>query len=125
MNYLYVMSVAAAAIFLLYAVTAQLRLNKHTDAQIKFLISARNYNFNPIKGIAKKTVKYAAFFAALLFAALIVITTLFYTKDGMPDFKLVAAVFGISLAAFFVNGVILTLCAVAYVRHKIRYTPIV
>ena len=118
------MSVASAAIFLLYSVTAQLRLNKHTDAQIKFLISARNYNFNPGKEIAKKTAKYAVFFAALLFISLLSVTAFFWTKEGMPDLLLAAAVFGISLAAFFLNGVILTLCAGADVKHKINHTMI-
>jgi len=45
-------------------------------------------------------------------------------NGAAPDLALTTAVFGVSHAAYAANGAMILLCAMAYVRHKVSYTPI-
>lgn len=125
MNYLYILLIVSAGVFVMSAVTAQIRLNMHTDMQAKFLIAAKAYNFSPLKSMSKRTAKYFLFSAVLLLICLggtAVISGI--TGRAVPDLVLTAAVFGASLAAYAANSALILLCASVYVRHKMRYTPI-
>ena len=125
MRYIHILMIVSAAVFALSAVAAQVRLNLHTDAQAKFLIAAKGYNFSPAKSMAKRTAKYFLFSAALLFA-LYTATAIIYgaIAKAVPDIALTFAAYGISLAAFAANSALILLCAFAYVRHKVKYTPV-
>ena len=125
MNYLYLLITVSAGVFALFTAGAVQRLNKHTDTQAKFLIAAKAYNFSPFKSMAKRTAKYFICAAALLLIALIGTAAIYGAANKLtPDLALTAAVFGVSLAAYTINGALILFCAMAYVRYKIRYTPI-
>ncbi len=124
MDYLYVLIIIATAVFLLFSVAAQIRLNVHTDTQVKFFIAAQNFDFNPVKPLAKKAAKYAAVSLVLLLILTGAAAAYFWIKYGMPDLLLTLAVLGIALAAFCINTLILALCASAYVKHKVKYTAV-
>ena len=125
MKYLHVLMIISAAVMALLTVMAQIRLNSHTDAQTKFLIAAKAYNFSPIKSMAKRTAKYGFFAAALLFG-LYALAAVIYGAivKAAPDMALTFAAYGISLAAYALNSALILFCAFVYVGHKIRYTPV-
>lgn len=125
MNYLYILLTAAGAVFLAFTVTVQIRLNRHTDAQAKFLVAAKNYNFSPLKSMAKRTFKYFLISAALMFIVLGGTAVVYgIVASETPDLILSLAVFALGLAACAVNGLIILVCAMAYVRHKTDYTAV-
>ena len=125
MSYLYVLIIISVAVFTLFTVFTQIRLNRHTDAQVRFLIAAQPYNFSPLKDMAKRTLKYFLPAAALLFVLTAGAAVVYGVKDNaLPDLILTAWVFAGSLAAYVLNTALIFLCAVFYVRYKIRYTPV-
>ena len=125
MKYLHFLMLISAGVFALSAVAGQVRLNLHTDTQAKFLVAAKGYNFSPAKSMAKRMAKYFLFSAALLFV-LYTITAFLYGAivKAVPDIVLTFAAYGISLAAFAANSALILLCAMAYVKHRVKYTPI-
>jgi len=115
----------STVVFALFTVFTQIRLNQHSDTQVKFLIAAKPYNFSPLKDMAKRTLKYFLLSAALLFILIGGTAAVYGVKDNaLPDLILTAYVFAGSLAAYALNTALIFLCAVFYVRYKIRYTPV-
>ena len=125
MKNLHILMIISAGVFALLTVVAQVRLNLHTDAQAKFLIAAKAYNFSPAKSMTKRAAKYCFFAAALLFPLYGIAAVVYgIITNTAPDITLTIAAYGVSLAAYAANSALVLLCAFAYVKHKIRYTPI-
>ena len=97
MEFLYALIIISGAVFALFSVFTQLRLNMHTDLQAKFLAAAEPYNFSPLESMAKRTLKYflaAAGLLVILFAGTVAV----YAIEGVPhDWASAAYVFAVGL----------------------------
>lgn len=125
MDYLYILITISTAVFALYTVFTQIRLNRHTDTQAKFFIAAKQFNFSPYRDMAKKTLRYFLLAAALLFVLTGGAAAAYGIINGaLPDLLLTLYVYAASLAAYVLNTALLFYCAAVYVGYKMRTTPV-